>query len=592
MLFLFAAFVVLWFYGYNRFYVLHYHEQVQLFRFDGLYFRAYLGQPGGLAKYLGSFLTQFYYYPAAGSIIIAGVLTTVFLLFHSACKRYGNIGWLLFIPFIPAALLMRAFVNIHFDMAYALGLLSALTGFRCYIMLSPPARYIAGLTLFTAVYFVAGGNALLLATLMIVFELFEGKHRFKYPYLLLLVAWSALLPWLAWQTLYTVPIHEAYFSLTPESYPFPTLSDKVLWLSFPLLYLFWRLIAAKTTQWNLTPWKILVPSCLLVTVTTAYSAYSVYDRREEIINRMAFEMQRDNWEPVLALGKAYPSKNRLVCYFTNIALAESGQLPYRMFQYRQVGTAGLFLDWQLNYFSLWYLGELYYRLGIIPEAEHCTFEALVSSPKEPAAQTMRRLVYTNIARRDSTSACKYLEYFEHSLAYRGWAQRQREQLSLAMANPDYKVTGIPQPVRHKDFFADYHNPDYALLALLHANPHHKMAFEYLMAYYLLQKDVKSAKWALDTFYKNFDYPELPAHYEEALIVYRTLGPADTATFRQYPIGVAATKRFEQYAQAYKATKGSKRNFEQLEKQFGNTYWYYIHFVEPATLQEKNEKNRY
>jgi hypothetical protein len=79
---------------------------------------------------------------------------------------------------------------------------------------------------------------------------------------------------------------------------------------------------------------------------------------------------------------------------------------------------------------MWHLGEIYYRLGMAAIAEHCTFEALVSSPKGPNVQTMRRLVRTNIARRDSATAIKYIGYFERSLAYRGWAQEQCAHLII------------------------------------------------------------------------------------------------------------------------------------------------------------------
>ena len=433
ILFLFVVFVTLWFYGCNRFHVLHYHEQIQLFRFDHFYFQSYLIRPGGLSGYLGSFLTQFYYYPVAGSIIIAGILSMVFLLFYSICRSCGIIRRLFFIPFIPAVLLMTSFVSIHFYMSSALGILFALATFGYYQTLKLPARFFAGFILFAATYLISGGNALLLLLLIIIFECTDSRHTHKIRYLLLLFIWSAGLPWLAWQVLYTAPLREVYFALTPVDFLFPTTTNAILWLSFPALYLFWRLVAVKVNKWNVKPWRLFVPNCLLAVAAMAGGVYPVSDRKVEMLNQMAFEVQHENWNSVMRLSKAYPSTNRLVCYFTNIALAESGQMPYRMFHYRQTGVTGLFLDWQSTYSSLWHIGEVYFRLGMMPAAEHCAFEALVSNPKEPNAQTMRRLVTTNIARRDSLTAVKYIGYFERSLAYREWAQQQHANLSSAMA---------------------------------------------------------------------------------------------------------------------------------------------------------------
>lgn len=594
-IFSFAIFASLWFYFCNRYNVLYYQEQIQLFRFDLLYFRSYLIQPGGLCEYSGSFLTQFYYYPFVGSMIIAGVLTGVLLLFYDICRSCGKISRLFFIPYIPAVLLMMSFVNIQFDIASALGVLFALAGFRIYIVFSSSVRNYAGFILFTAIYFIAGGNALLFTALVLIFELIDSHSLYKVFYILMLLIWSVVLPWLAWQLIYTTTVREAYFALTPGNFLFPTFTNYALWFSFPVLYLFWRLIATKLNQWtqNLSPRIMIFSNCLLVVTITAFGVYSVNDRRAEMLNRMAYEVQQENWDSVMSLSKVFPGNNRLACYLTNIAIAESGQMPYRMFHYNQIGVAGLFLDWQLTYFTMWYLSEIYYRLGMVDVAEHCTFEALVSSPKGPNVQTMRRLVSTNIARRDSATAIKYIGFFGRSLAYRGWAKEQRAHLSSAMTDTSFHISNIPISRHHDNFFMIYHQPDYVLLKLLQSNPMHQLAFEYLMAYYLLQKDIEQVIWCMNTYLGNYDYIGIPTHYEEALLVYKNMTLAGDEFYDKYPVSNATRDRFDKYIQTFKVAQGgSRRYFEQLEKQFGNTYWFYVHFIESSTLQKKNEKNRY
>jgi len=604
--FLFAVFVAVWFYVSNRYSVLFYHEQIQLFRFDELYFRSYLDRPGGLSGYLGAFLTQFYYYPVAGCIIIATVLSAVVLLFYHICRSCGAIGRLFFMPFIPAVLLMMSFVNIHFDMSVALGLLFALAGFRWYVAMPLPVRYGAGPALFTVLYFIAGGNALLLMVMILIFEItsvrtagekkMQSKNRYQFLYITLLLIWSALLPWMAMRMVYTVTVAEAYFTLTPGNFLFPTNVNKALWISFPALYLIWMLVAGKISHWNVSSWKLLVPNCLLVAVMVIWGAHSATDRRAEMLNRMNFDLQHGNWDSVMALGRAFPGNNRLACYLTNIALAESGQMPYRMFHYKQMGVAGLFLDWQQTYFTMWYHGEIYHRMGMTAEAEHSAFEALVTSPKsglkEPNAATLRRLALTNIERRDSITACKYLNFFDNSFAYRKWAQQQRAHLASAMADSTFHIPEMPTPSRHRNFFIAYQYPDYSLLMLLESNPRHRLAFGYLMSYYMLQKDVEMVKWCFDNFFRNFDYPDIPTHYEEALIVYQNAMQESDDFFNQYPVSRATRDRFERYEQGVRTAQSSKRQFELFQKQFGNTYWFYVHFINPSSLQKKDEQNRY
>ena len=58
-----------------------------------------------------------------------------------------------------------------------------------------------------------------------------------------------------------------------------------------------------------------------------------------------------------------------------------------------------------------------------------------------------------------------------------------------------------------------------LLRLLKRNRHNRMAFEYLMAHYLLTDKLEKLVANLYRF-GDFDYPQLPRHCQEALIIYQ------------------------------------------------------------------------
>jgi hypothetical protein len=76
------------------------------------------------------------------------------------------------------------------------------------------------------------------------------------------------------------------------------------------------------------------------------------------------------------------------------------------------------------------------------------------------------------------------------------------------------------------------------------------------------------------------------------MVYKNATKEGDDFYTKYPVSQATRERFSQYVQAYKAAQTSKRSFELLQKQFGATYWYYMHFVEPSTLKKQDEQNRY
>ena len=66
--------VVYCFWRYRYPFALTYQEQFQLFLFDNDYFIERIGEPGGLARYIGEFLTQFYNSPTLGAAILAVAL--------------------------------------------------------------------------------------------------------------------------------------------------------------------------------------------------------------------------------------------------------------------------------------------------------------------------------------------------------------------------------------------------------------------------------------------------------------------------------------------------------------------------------------
>ena len=83
-LFALATFLFFWlaypYHVYNQ-------EQFQLFQFSWRYLAETLAVPGGLADWCGRFLTQFFYFSAAGSLILALLLTAIQLATAALVKK-------------------------------------------------------------------------------------------------------------------------------------------------------------------------------------------------------------------------------------------------------------------------------------------------------------------------------------------------------------------------------------------------------------------------------------------------------------------------------------------------------------------------
>ena len=84
-----AAFVLLTFAFFNFLYPyhIHYHEQLQFFRFSADYFYDSVVVPGGLGDWITGFLVQFFYYAPIGSLILALLLGLIQFLTWKIWKQ-------------------------------------------------------------------------------------------------------------------------------------------------------------------------------------------------------------------------------------------------------------------------------------------------------------------------------------------------------------------------------------------------------------------------------------------------------------------------------------------------------------------------
>jgi hypothetical protein len=104
-----------------------------------------------------------------------------------------------------------------------------------------------------------------------------------------------------------------------------------------------------------------------------------------------------------------------------------------------------------------------------------------------------------------------------------------------------------------------------------------MAFEYYMAALLLDKDI-SAFAANISHIKDLGYKEIPVYYEEALLVYMSNAKKNIVP-EGYLIRKSTIQRFSEYSNAYTSYSGNADTAAQnLKKRFGNTYWFYLHFI--------------
>jgi hypothetical protein len=295
---------------------------------------------------------------------------------------------------------------------------------------------------------------------------------------------------------------------------------------------------------------------------------------------MGSNIEKYKWEDIIKTGEKI-SLSPLKCFYMNLALQKSGQLPDKMFHYDQIGVQGLVIDDPQDYTSSYMLSDLFFQLGLMNECIHYAYNSMVGHTyyKEIAVQTVKRLLSCAILKQDDLLIKKYDQYLSNTLFYRNWKKKNETDIR--------KI----QPIEMRDLLVqgDF---SYILEGVLKKNPLHQMAFEYLMAYYLLERDYENAKTSYDRYFSNFNYPSIPVHYAEFLVLYKHLKEEDDHFYDRYPISREIREQFEMMDVLISAPI-TKQIQKVLEDRYQNTYWLYVKFpLVNISTPQKNEKTIY
>jgi hypothetical protein len=326
--------------------------------------------------------------------------------------------------------------------------------------------------------------------------------------------------------------------------------------------------------WN---WQTLIPGIFLYLISAYMVVGFAYDRNNELFLNIDNHYQSSSWKKILVLSNQYPGQNQLVMYYTNLALYKNGEMADRMFAFRQSGHSGLWLEWKRNVTAPFFGGEVFYQLGFTNEAFRWAFEAMEVKGLNP--RSLKRLVNTSLINRHYEIAGKYLNFLDQTLFYRAWAKVQRQLISdTILIQEQEELVEKRNLLLTKDFITDINTSNIGLDRLLIAHPDNRMAFEYLMASFLLTKNLEAFA---DNIYrlKYLGYKKIPKHYEEALILYMGLTKKDVVP-AGYRISNATRDNFHEYARTFAANRYSMdKAARALSGEFGNTFWYYMQFTE-------------
>jgi len=572
--FLFGV-TVFFFWGYCYSAHLSYQEQFQLFLMNVDYFLERAAIPGGIADYIAEYLTQFYYYPWLGAFILALFFMAFQRLVWWIAQRQGAVDEYYLLSFLPAIALWHFMEDENVMLSFAIALLMTLLVLLGYIHLNKKCeRGIYILFLLPLLYWIAGPLHLIFMGWVIIYGL---QRCFRHKKLLngvgLILGLGILgfcIPmlmciWLQYP-LYRLLSGLNYYRF-PEVMPFMEVCIALCLLILPFVMATLPRIKKKKIFYE-----------LLLTVffvgTSCYFIIRACDMNKEEAMRYDYWVKKSMWNKIISAAEKKTPDSPFTVTCLNLALAKTGQLGDRMFEFYQNGTEGLLPEFQRDFTSPLPTGEAFYQLGMINTAQRFAFEAMEAIPNfRKSSRCYKRLAETNIINGQYKVASKYLQALSKTLFYRSWAKDAMTYLYNENKINSHPEWGRLRQLRYTDDFLFSDKEIEVMLGLLvEHNYKNKMAFEYMLAYVLEKKDIPTFM----KYYplgKKLGYDHIPRSYQEALVYVWT---QSHPSFQGMPWSISPQimEAIADFARIYTQQPNSE---SMLKAKYGGTYWYYYLF---------------
>lgn len=558
-------------------YHIHYQEQFQLFLNTSDYLAERTARPGGFAEYIAGFFVQFFYYRWAGALIIAVLLVLIQRILLSISSAFKKNTAFSLLSFIPAVLYWALLCDESYLPGGVVAVILSLLPIPLYQRInSYPIRFVYLLVLLPALYWFAGGIFVVFALLALAWEYTQVNESFLRKAIMTIVVCllTVVLPFFAKSIIVQYPLMQIFYGVTYYRYtqfqvmPIAVIASSLVII--PLLFRWLPQISAKRTIIT-----AIILQLVLLAVGGFYYIRQAVDLEKEEVMAYDYHVRMQNWAEVIRLADKKAPSSSLSVSCLNLALCKKGIMGDRMFHYYQNGTAGLFPKFLRDFTVPFIGGEIYYHLGFVNTAQRYVFEAMEALPDyQKSVRAVKRLAETNIINGEYTVARKYLRLLQQTTVYKGWADKAIlaiQSESSIEANPEWSEL---RKYRTKtDFLFSEPEKEMMLNELLQQNLSHRIAYEYLMAYCLLSKDLQN----FYTYYplgKGINYQHIPVHFQEALIYVWALNNQDQTKNIPYPISNDVKNNLRTYGNIYTSYKDPR---SMLRKQFTGTYWYYFHF---------------
>ena len=504
-----------------------FQEQYQMFLFDTNYFLERIVLPGGLADYISEFLVQFYYMPVLGGafigLLLIGIQTAVWGLMKQYGAKHDFPGYLL--SFLPSIALWCAMGDQNVLLSFVVALFGALLmGWIHNRFHNRLVKVVFELVSTALVYWFLGPVVFLYAALMIGDTLKNAQQKgnilsgigYSACILVLTIAWILL----STQSL-QYPMYRILAGLNYYRYPGAVSPLPFVVMVWAVVIPFLGMIPChrKSLQKLQQSKVVIVLSYVLVIVASWFGIKASFDEMTYDLIDYDFLVRTEQWDKIIEKAEKKPATTPLSVSCVNLALSQKGVLADRLFEFYQNGGEGLFPTFTRDMISPVSTAEIFFCLGMVNDAERYMFEAQEAIPNyRKSARLTRRIVECEIINGNYLVAAKLLRRLQKTLFYCNWANQTMALLGNEKAINQHPIYGKLRKYREKkqDFLFSDREMDQMLGLLFLNDNHNRMAYEYLVCYELLQRDMEKFMqyYPLGRF---VGYDHIPRSFQEILI---------------------------------------------------------------------------
>ena len=581
------------------------------------FFLPFLSYPGGPVEYLSAFLSQLFYYSWAGALVITVQAWLFSLCIDYMLKTTKSLrirGTRFLLPICLLVLYMQYTYYFVTTTAFLTALLTTCLYLKATLSRTKNLSCVSVFLILSVIlYYLSAGAFLLYAVICAVYELF---FRSRWERSLFYLLCAAVIPYVLGLLIFGVSIVDAFSNLLPISwkilkYRARTRAIEIVYMLYllpPFVLLMsglWQMfrirrhsgkkpvgrkfgqkrrntmssLPARIFSWyGRSPTLKYVTGLLLLFAVAGGAVF--YSRNENLRTRFQVDYYAYHkmWPELLTSARRHPA-DPFINHAVNRALYHKGRLGYDMFSWPQFKSHLFLTDKKFKQVD-WQISDLYLDIGLVNLAENTLTECLEGLGDRPIV--LQRLALINMVKGHLGSAKIFLGALSKTLFHADWAKQYLDRLQT-----DPSLSSDPYIQHLRSLSLDKDCPVYSLLRektlswLLEKNSQNRMAFEYLMAWYLLNKSLSRLVQKIELL-PDLGYTELPTHYEEAALIY-AFTTKKPVSLGKYPPNPQIRRRIENFSRIISAYGGNKQAaVKDLSKSFCNTYFFYNIYASSGT----------